>query len=424
MTLPKRFCVQFCASNSTHVKMWKTVISVLRQKKNQVKIEILSLDSYYAQTPFSLIENIDADDFHVLARNWSNLSYWVSTGFKKMILIAEAMFRVNLMLRKLRPDLVVLGNDIGVIEVAIIKIASLLRIPTLLVQDGILNGNLRRENSMLVSRREKVKKILFKMLGFRRNHVYGHGDATAMAVMGQYTYDLLQGEGKNMDEVFITGQPRFDAYENIIENGFDNTNYTGIRRRYEISDAAFVIGLFTQPLISYGLMKPEQWDYIIETILLSVREVMENNDCCLVIKLHPAEHLTDFIARYSQYIIPFGDRVILDEKAEVQEVIQMADLVVVYSSTVSLEAILFDKPVIMFDPYDFLDDYRFVNMGAAIHTATKDDLVRNILLFKENPKITSGMAAARSRVAYYHSGSFDGLASSRVADLITKYLMK
>ncbi len=424
MTPPKYFYVQFCASNTTHIKMWNSIIFALRQKKHQVKMEILSLDAYYGQTPFALIKNSNADNFYVLERNWSILTYWAASGVKRLLLIVEAAVRLNLRLRHIRPDLIVLGNDIGIVETLIIKIASGLKIPTILVQDGILNGNLRREDMGMGNRTTKIKNIIYNAFGIRRNHIYGHGDSTAFAVMGEYTYNLLQSEGKNMGGVFITGQPRFDDYANTIRKGGGNVISAEVRRKYKIPDETFLIVFFTQPLITYGLMKPDLWDYVMETVFLSVNEVMENNDCRLIIKLHPAESLTDFVSRYSRFIDAFADRIILDEKADLQEVLQVADVVIVYSSTVSLEAILFDKPVIMFDPYEFIDYYKFVDMGAVVHSATKDDLIKNLLSFKETSDSNLEMSVARAKAVKFHLWNSDGLASSRVADLILKYLTK
>jgi hypothetical protein len=423
--IPRKYpVVQFCTSNSTHIKTWKLVISALRQKNSQLKTQVLSLDSYYAQSPVTLAGGVNADDLHVLERRWSKVAYWKATGLHRMLLVFEAIVRVNLMLRKTYPDLVVLGNDIGVIETIIIKAATSLRIPTILVQDGILNGNLRRENVAFVGRAAKIRKFIFALLGINRNHIYGHGNATAMAVMGQYTYDLFQDEGKDMSEVYITGLPRFDEYAKIVHSGYDNSRSVETRRKHQIPGSTFTIGFFTQPFISYGLMEPAKWDFIVETVLASICEAMEEIDCRLIIKLHPAESATDFFERYSQHMSALGDRVVLDEKIELLNVIQMADLVIVYSSTVSLEAILFDKPVIVFDPYEFLDDYKFAGMGAVVHVATKDDLVGNVLSFKKNSEVSSRMRAARARAVNYHLSNFDGLASSRVADLILKYLIK
>lgn len=416
--------ILFCVSNSTHVKMWKPVISAMRKKVDQVSIEILSLDTYYSQSPLSLIKNANADRFHILDRKWSSTTFWAVTGFKKLLMLIEGMLRIYLILRKTYPKTVVLGNDIGIFEVMIIKVASRMQIPTVLVQDGILNGNLRRDRNEQVSDKRKAVMSLLKMSGLYRNHIYGHGNTTAMAVMGQYTYDLLQNEGKDMKEVFITGQPRFDEYANIIQSGAGKAGSNEARRKYGIPEDAFVVSFFTQPFISYGLMKPEHWDYIIETVFASVGEAIMNTDCRLVVKLHPAEHLIDFIDRYSKYIDPLGNRVVLDEKIGLNDAIFMADLVIVNSSTVSLEAILFDKPVIMLDPYEFLDDYKFVGMGAAIHAATKEDLLKGILLVMNNSEEVSNMRKARLEAIKHHLMSFDSYASSRTADLILRYLIR
>lgn len=412
----KELRVWFFASNFTHMSMWQSVIRALRNRSSALKIDVISLALYYGQSTTAMYSNLYAEKIVVLKRQWSTDIYWNAGLVNKAIMFFAAFFAVKALFSKRQVNLVVLGNDIGLVERIIIKRATVLGIPTLLVQDGIL----RRKNRLPSRIERAIKSAWFSALGISGNRIYGLGRTTAVAVMGTYTYELLKELGRDPESIFITGQPRFDRYAQILADGILNSQLIELRHKLDIPDGSKVVVFFSQPLISYKLMEEEHWDHIVGSVLLAVQGLIPND--CILVKLHPAEHLNDFKTRYVVSLNELGQYGIVNDSFGLIDVLQVADVVIVYSSTVALEAILFDKPVIFFNPYDFRDDYRLVDLGVAVHASTVDDLKRQLKLLSSDTSSREKMKLARAKAIAYHVGALDGSASRRTAEVALRLL--
>jgi hypothetical protein len=398
--------------------MWATLIPKLRAQMPELRIKAVSLYRYYGQSPKTSLDNLGADCLEELERSWGNQDYWRVSWFDKLLMVLDIRFHLHAMLRKDKPALVVVGNDIGLVERILIRTAKKFRIPTLLVQDGIL----RRKNRLPDPLETHLKEVFFRIMGISPNRIYGLGGTTSMAVMGQFTYDLLKDQGRDMQDVFITGQPRFDKYaESLQAEGGRDHQIHELRRELNIPPARSTVGFFTQPLIPYGLMKADHWDRIVQSIFTTTRFL--NPKVFTLVKLHPAETVEAFRSRYLDDPQGPTDVLLLEGDFDLKKILQLVDIVIVHSSTVALEAILLDKPVIFFDPYGFEDDYGLIEAGAALHASTISELAHFIKVLMEESETLANMKAAMGKVKAYHAGPMDGLAATRVAGLIIDCLL-
>ena len=253
--------IWLCASNTTHVRTWTKVISELISLDINLRCIIISLESYYLQVNNTLLEQSGLP-YCILQRDNATKSYWECSAFRKILEIHKARIEIDKLIDKHQPSLVVVGNDVGIIEKLILAAAKEHDIPSLLVQDGILRYTKQKPQHYS----SILRNVFWDFLGLSKNTTYGLGDASRVAVMGEYTRELLKYEGADMQKVTITGQPRFDDLIQIRDMS-KNSDLAQMITGTGIPLDKKIIGFFTQPMIRYRYMTPEKWDYIVRTVL-------------------------------------------------------------------------------------------------------------------------------------------------------------
>ena len=194
---------------------------------------------------------------------------------------------------------------------------------------------------------------------------------------------------------------------------FDRKQSMGIKKDLP------VICFITQPMIRYKYLDVQKWDQIVCDVIGSIKDL--GSQCHFVIKLHPSESKDEFINRYYNEINESS--LLLLHKEEISDILPLMDIVVVYNSTVSLEAIILDIPVIIYNPFDFKDDFHFAELGGAIITSSKADFKSAIFTARDfNTKSLS--SPGRERTVKYHAGIVDGYARYRIAKLAQEMVTK
>ena len=399
--------VIFIASNTNQVRMWTGIANHLLKNSPRISIEICSLELYYGQ--IDCYELATSNLCYILfPRKYSKGIYWDSNLYEKIFMYLEVRLQAfNFYIRN-SPDLLVFGNDIGLIEQVLITEANNRNIPTLLVQDGIL-----QEHAADKIKAKKRLQIFFrKFFRFFPHSLYGLGGTKKIAVMGQYTRKLLEGMGVHSSCIVETGHPRFDKLASIRLELNDK------RRLDAKQNAGFdtslpIVGFISQPMIRYRYVETQKWERIIRDIGVVAKEL--EGQFNFFIKLHPSEIKDEFNDRYEDMIK--GSRIKLFHKEDIYNLFYFVDMIVVYNSTVSLEAMMVDIPVVIYNPYSFSDDFHFVELGGAVIASNKKDLI-SILKKKQNKETKILSSLGREKAVGYHAGVVDGYASQRIANLI------
>ena len=102
----------------------------------------------------------------------------------------------------------------------------------------------------------------------------------------------------------------------------------------------------------------------------------------------------------------------------------LLDILMTRSSTVGLEAMLFDKPVITFNPIGTLNSNPYAGTDAVIKVYKKEHLAPAIKDALYNKEIQRKLAEARHRFVYEYAYLQDGKASQRIVNLIKQMLNK
>ncbi len=352
-------------------------------------------------------------------------------------------------LKKERPDIVV-TNDQEFVTRALIFAANYLGIPSLHVDDGVtfnpvLSERTPRELSMpriakwiiylflsLIKNDEKFHpyhKRLFMLATLRavnsplqflvklrreiilepRLILRSHPEGVRFAVMGSYAKDAYLGMGVDSDRVFITGQPRFDA---ILERKFSRGM---VMKELGIPENKGLIVLATGSVVGW-LWEEKQLEELMETLINAMAEFPDKQ---LVIKLHPAEEIEEY-----QKILEKigGSRVILCRDTDIHQLLYACDLLLTIHSTVALEAMIFNKPVITINFSGKPDLMPYAESGAAIGVYRKKDLLPAMKRALYDPQIRKNLGQKSKRFVSEHVYKLDGQASKRVAELIVRLI--
>lgn len=341
-----------------------------------------------------------------------------------------------------KPDIVVITNDHSFIERAFVIGGNYLGIPTLLIQSGAIGDrtlstakiaffrSLRRLRYIhtlsqrymyflvTYSSAEKnfmkyTKNILYDMYkSFTTYDLRGHYGCTKIATTGDYEKKLLVQDNIDPNKIVVTGNPKFD---NSI-----NKQYTPniIYDLLKIPPNKKIISFLTSSSVEHGIWTVRMMEIFVKSVVKAVDSLPK--DTQLVIKIHPMEDLTV----YQKIIGEDNQKIILCKDIDLYELINASELIISGFSTAALEAMMFDKPVIILNLFNKKNSLPYIESGVAIGVyklesiipAIKDVLYNNEtcqILFKNREKFLS---------EYVHMR--DGLSAKRVASLIEQMIEK
>ncbi|MBW2989890.1 CDP-glycerol glycerophosphotransferase family protein [Candidatus Woesearchaeota archaeon] len=134
----------------------------------------------------------------------------------------------------------------------------------------------------------------------------------------------------------------------------------------------------------------------------------------LAVKPHPKEN---YRIHYQMKENTRSDAIIIRD-IDSFELLHIADIVMIYWSTVGLEAMILDKPVIVINLMGQPDKVPYAKQGAAIGVYKEEDLAGSIKSILSDEEIQKKLKKNRDKLAYEYCYKKDGLASRRIAHLI------
>lgn len=341
-----------------------------------------------------------------------------------------------------KPDIVVITNDHSFIERAFIIGGNYLGIPTLLIQSGAMMDRTQSTTKMAFFRFlrrlrdirtlcERYKYFLVTYNSAEKNFLryaryifddmyksltkyslVGNYGCTKIATTGNYAKSLLIHDNIDPDKIVVTGNPKFD---NII-----NRRYTP-RRIYDLLKVPpnkKIILFLTTATVEHRIWTVERMEIFVKSVVKSIDSLPQ--DVQLVIKIHPMEDLTF----YQKIIGEDNQDIALCQDIDLYELINASELIISGFSTAALEAMIFDKPVIILNLFKENNSLPYIDNGVAIGVyelesimpAIKDVLYNNEtrqILFKNREKLLPEYIYKR-----------DGKSAKRVASLIEQMINK
>jgi len=335
----------------------------------------------YKHIKFDLIEN--------------RLAYYFTTVFGIMVEYIEMAKR---MIEEEKPDLILILNEYGRFERALVIAGKLRSVPVLAVQHGVIHPTHEgyRHTKDEISPDGSLKSPYCPI-----------PDMTA--VYGAYHKDLLtKASVYPEDGVVVTGQPRYDVLY-YADEIYDKEK---IFRKYDITIEHKIILWTTQ---CHGLNDEEN----IKNFKV-IFETMQNlKDTTLIIKQHPGEgkRYTKMIQKHlDDYTI---NAVITPKDSDTYELLYVCDLMITKNSTTAMEAVALTKPVIILNLGEEPDLVEYVNEGVALGVYEGGDLKPMIeKLLKDDSELTKNRKKYIEKYLY----KIDGNATERVVKLIEEMI--
>jgi len=216
--------------------------------------------------------------------------------------IISSIIAIDKLIKKESYNFVILPSDSREFEEECVKVASNLKIPSLVVQHAI--GG--------------------RTFGFIPIN------ATKIALWGERDKLWFEANGADMNKVTVIGCPRFDS---LINNSFDHNE---ILRKYDLPNKNIILVATTQMFAEYF----KNYNLIIEIIKL----LGFYDNIVFIIKPHPSEDVN----KYKQMLIKLNVKNgIVMQSADLNELIFLSNFVITYPSTVPIHAMVLKKPFVL-----------------------------------------------------------------------------
>jgi len=237
---------------------------------------------------------------------WNVVSIKLQFVFSKEFLYYTLLYYETL--KKLfieeKPDVCIITAAVGLVEECLIVAAQSQKIPVLLIQHG-------------------------QGVGFQ-NTDFDRFQNVHFAVYGEPEKKTLTASGISAKNIHITGSTLFEDLQK--KKG---------KRRKELKH----ITIITQPFVEEKIWSKKQK----KLFLLSLKKIMEKlPNKTVTIKIHPIEDKRV----YKKFFRNLSNCRIVDEK--LCEVLSKTDIVIGNYSTALIEAMVLDKPLMIFDPLKYL----------------------------------------------------------------------
>jgi hypothetical protein len=233
-------------------------------------------------------------------------------------------------------DAVVVPNDAAYPYRELARLVRLLRMPLVLMQEG----------------------IRFPLPGVREADAYGRGGAAVVCAWGQASAEYFRGQGAPPESIHVTGNPRFDRFDPAAwrEQGAALLASLGIARPPLL--------YLSNPIDDQGFCTTREKMDLFRRFADGAAGALAAKGRHLVVKLHPREDVEAF-RRAARESGAAARTHVLSLEHSLFAALAGAGAAVVLASTVGLEALLFDLPlgVLEVPGAGFVFDY--VQGGAA-----------------------------------------------------------
>ena len=307
----------------------------------------------------------------------------------------------------------VLGGDVCPVERSVISFAKRRGIPTVLIQDGLLNDAQSWAQRLAARRRrglaiQLARRLLHSWGLLPSLAMYGASECRRVAVWGEGTRDLMVEYGVLPEKIVVTGSPRFDRWFALARDRTSIQHNDKSKRRL----------LYAAWLLSHWKVGSYAEDC---RVIASLEALARHEpDWEIVVRPHPSEK----IESYQHIFESLGVKHLkLDQKSSLLSALSDCALIMTYGSTVAIEGMILGKPVLCL-PMDPVQAPLYVREGAVVAVDSLDDLGDWIKAVLSDSKLQTELTQRRQAFISRHLGYTDGTSSSRVARLIESSLLE
>ena len=403
-------------------EMFKAIADELLKLNSSILIQIIDISPQHHGIAvfrdlagrYKVIEMLYNYRYVELSNNTDIISRLIHySNLKKKLPICNT--EIKELLNNYKPDMIVLGHDTMILHKIFIDEAHKNNIPTLLVQEGTIATSYDLNFSWTYSGRLRTslnllgRKIRNRIFPATNQVKYGHGGATKIAVWGNYTKNLLIAENVDASKIVVTGSPRYDRFCNL------NINKKNIMQKLGLLQHKSTVLYIDQRLIQNRIFSEKETYEYTRDIFKAVLQLPETQ---LVVKLRegPGKDVSLKLTNRIIKDIKRNNEIVVTDKY-LYELLIIADVVIIFYSTVGMEAILLDKPVVSVN-FSGFEPYPYVKSGAVLGCYTPEDIRPTIKRALYNQSTKHLLAEKRKNFIYNHLYKRDGKTSKRIANLI------
>lgn len=271
------------------------------------------------------------------------------------------------------------------------------------------------ENIQKYSLLEKMYGQFLKVLKLPSHRIsLDKGHISKIAVWSEKHKQSHVERGIPADRIVITGSPAHDSIFQQVRNqsGSDIVkNY----RQLDIDKDEQIILYTSQPVTIDGCCTMREQRRFTENI---IRACSCFADYKLVIKLHPRESLSDY--RYlNSHPLKNSFRVVSEKDSDLHDLIYMARAVITQSSSTGMDAILFDRDMIVIDYLSPVQDaMSYIHSGAALGVYKEDELLPALEKVLNDERTRGELRTNRKKFAADYTCRQAGDSAGRILELI------
>lgn len=292
--------------------------------------------------------------------------------------------KLDEILKEKKIKIAVLRNDSKELERTIIFCLRLSKIPSLVIQHGVIAD--------------------------LKHHILL---ADKFAAWGKASVDWYNRFGNPPEKFEVTGNPHFDT----LVNWRPKLSRQTLCKQLNLDPNKGIILFATQQINKFSSFLTDDLFWVMADKVLTAMKQFPDKQ--LIIKADPYEDVAPYRERISAGLY---NNAVAVRDVDIYTLIFMSELVIVFNSTVGLEAMVFDKPLITVNLTKREDTVPFAEKGAALGVYEEANLIPAIKQALSDPEAISGLKIARSRFIEEYAYGIDGKASERISNLI-KYLL-
>ena len=383
----------------TCIPSGKSFMPLLRQQQNYEHLhygyttsEIEAKAKQYAQElshTWSLLTEEDKISLFGTASIWNCLRYafefYFSKGFLYILVLNYFTFQSILQNQNIK--VCVLTSQNSIFERCLNAAASKQNIPTLLIQHGAGAGSINPELRVPYN----------------------------IAVFSEYYKEHLINQKVSKNNVIVTGPLIFDnLYPFLSKKEKMVSSKTG----------PLNVLLLTVPFVEQGYLTKLEYSNLLNR-MLSDLEKIPNTNC--IIKPHPRENN---IEQYEQLIQnKKNGRTVIIPKTNTKELyglMSAADIIINFSSTTAIEAMILNKPIITIVIPTFQNPLSEIlhKSNATLEVNSNQNIDEAIITLCSNQKYIAQLEKNRKVWALKLAGKVDGKSANKVVNLIYSLVEK
>lgn len=281
--------------------------------------------------------------------------------------------------------LIILRNDVKELERTIILGLRLTKIPSLVIQHGILaesNGH----NVLL---------------------------ADKFAAWGKASVDWYAKFNNPSEKFEVTGNPYFD----MLKDWRPQLSRQEIFRRLNLDKNKGIILLATQQINKFSSFWTDDLFWVMVEKVLKVLKYFPDKQ--LIIKVDPYEDMAHYRDRI---LLSSSNNSIAIRNIDISTLLYLSELVITQDSTVGLEGIIFDKPLITINLTKREDRVPYAKKQAAIGVYKEEDLTKAIQMVLFDPAVILQLKLGRKKFLEEYVYRMDGRTTERIANIFRYYV--